>query len=335
METWPRLLLALAAGLASGPGCNRSGSNSPEPAPTPFDALPYRAGAPPPGTKFFLVAGGSDIANFAGEVVAQRELWMNQGFEEREIACYYAKPTPKAYKKDREQYDSLHDELRDCFAAKPAVVNAHLAAAHRADLPFLYLYVTGHGLGSVGRSMRRSKKLKDLVATLTAEERTFLNRPAVGLEADGGPGLEQPETMVAAHRSGQALQEIMFTTDVLASALESLPTETRKFVVLQACYSGAFLPRDGHPNRLADVPNLTVLTATRRDRPSFGCGSADVATYFGGVFTRVLERSLEEGDSPPDVPWDAVYEDTAFMVETWERVEGETPSKPQILRTDP
>jgi hypothetical protein len=171
---------------------------------------------------------------------------------------------------------------------------------------------------------------------LSADEQALLSRPGIGLEANGGPGLEHPDSIVHGARAGKKLNELMFTTDVLARGLAGLDPATQKFVVLQACYSGAFLPGDEEPEHpLTRIQNLTMLTATRRDRPSFGCSSADVATYFGGAVTRIMARSLQEGQGPEDLPWRQLYEDTAFMVDTWERVEGERPSEPQMLVTSP
>src|SRR3546814_8238085 len=47
-----------------------------------------------------------------------------------------------------------------------------------------------------------------------------------------------------------------------------------KVVVVNACYSGGFVP----PLR---GPGTLVLTAARSDRSSFGCGSDSDITYFG------------------------------------------------------
>ena len=69
-----------------------------QPQTTPFDDLPYRQGPIHPSTRIMLVAGGNDIANFAAEVVEQRALWKKAGVADDAIACYYAKPTAKAFR---------------------------------------------------------------------------------------------------------------------------------------------------------------------------------------------------------------------------------------------
>jgi hypothetical protein len=327
--------LAALLTLAVAPACKRGGSGTRIPDHTPYAGMPYRTGVPSSDARIFLVAGGSDIANFAAEVVSQRELWRKQGVPDAHIACYYAKPTPRAYARDRKQYDALRSELEDCFAAHPAVVNAHLRRAAAAAPPYLYLYITSHGVRSVLRAMQSSGKYDRVIQGLTPNERALLHRPAVGLEAGDGPGLEHPERIVVGHRAGKRRADLLFDPETLAETLSALPAEVPKYVVVQACYSGAFLPSRGNGDRspLGAVENLTMLTATRFDRPSFGCGSADVSTYFGGAFTRVLARALDEGQDPTRVPWRQVYDDTAFIVETWERVEGERPSHPQMLDT--
>jgi hypothetical protein len=120
-------------------------SQAPEPA-DPFDDVPYATAALPPQTKVFLVAGGDDVGNFAAEVVEQRALWKQAGLQDDEIACYFAKPTRKALVQDGEQLAELAPALRGCYSADPATLHAHLRQAARAAPPFLYLFVSSHGL---------------------------------------------------------------------------------------------------------------------------------------------------------------------------------------------
>ncbi len=54
--------------------------------------------------KIFLVAGGSDSANFAQQVIDQRRHWMGLGFSSDEIACFYVRPTLSAMYRDLKQY---------------------------------------------------------------------------------------------------------------------------------------------------------------------------------------------------------------------------------------
>ena len=84
-------------------------------------------------------------------------------------------------------------------------------------------------------------------------------------------------------------------------------------VVMSSCYSGQFVQPLSGPNRV-------VLTASRPDRTSFGCGELDHYTYFDDCFMRaiphaddfaglgeqvqacVTAREQETGAKPPSEP---------------------------------
>jgi len=87
-----------------------------------------------------------------------------------------------------------------------------------------------------------------------------------------------------------------------------------RIVVVSACYSGGFIEplKDDH---------TLVVTASRSDRTSFGCGQASESTFFGEAFfqkgmagassfkaafdlakVRIAERERTEGFSPPSEP---------------------------------
>ena len=87
-----------------------------------------------------------------------------------------------------------------------------------------------------------------------------------------------------------------------------------RIVVVSACYSGGFI------EPLQDDRTL-IITASRSDRTSFGCGNGSDSTYFGEAFfqkgmattatvaaafdaakVRVAERERETGMSPPSEP---------------------------------
>lgn len=60
-----------------------------------------------------------------------------------------------------------------------------------------------------------------------------------------------------------------------------------RVLVVSACYSGGFIPALRGPRTL-------VLTAARRDRPSFGCGSESTVTWFGRAWmVEGLNRDLD------------------------------------------
>ena len=100
----------------------------------------------------------------------------------------------------------------------------------------------------------------------------------------------------------------------LRSALDGSGIDHR-VVVVSACFSGAFIPA------LRD-PDTLVITAARRDRTSFGCGSDSDITYFGRAF-------LVDGlNATPDfrLAFRAAQRDVA----TLERAEEYDPSLPQL-----
>jgi hypothetical protein len=86
-------------------------------------------------------------------------------------------------------------------------------------------------------------------------------------------------------------------------------------VVVNACYSGGFVP----PLRGAGT---LVLTAARADRSSFGCGSDSDITYFGRAW-------LVDGlNHTPD--FIAAFTQARAEIRQWERRDQLVPSEPQI-----
>jgi hypothetical protein len=87
-----------------------------------------------------------------------------------------------------------------------------------------------------------------------------------------------------------------------------------RIIVVSACYSGGYI------EPLHD-DNTLVITASRADRTSFGCGSGSASTFFGEAFfqkgmatadslaaafdvakARVAERERSGGYAPPSEP---------------------------------
>ncbi len=88
-----------------------------------------------------------------------------------------------------------------------------------------------------------------------------------------------------------------------------------KVVVVNACYSGGFIPELKGPGTL-------VLTAARSDRSSFGCGSESKITYFGHAW---LVNALNQTSGFIDAFGQARRE-----IAGWEKQDQLTPSQPQI-----
>lgn len=88
-----------------------------------------------------------------------------------------------------------------------------------------------------------------------------------------------------------------------------------KVVVVNACYSGGFVP----PLR---GPGTLVLTAARANRSSFGCGSDSDITYFGKAW---LVDALNQTDNFVDA-----FKRASGEITKWEQQDKLTPSEPQI-----
>ena len=100
----------------------------------------------------------------------------------------------------------------------------------------------------------------------------------------------------------------------LAGILKKRPFKW-KVVVVNACYSGGFVPDLSGPGTL-------VLTAARTDRSSFGCGSDSNITYFGKAW---LVDALNKTDNFVDA-----FRLAKNDIANWEQQGKLTPSEPQM-----
>jgi hypothetical protein len=326
-------------GLAA---CHRGApSSTPAPAPPdPFADVPYATAPLPPEAKVFLVAGGDDVGNFAAEVVEQRLLWKQAGLRDEEIACYFAKPTRRALDDDGEQLEQLAPALRGCYPADPATLHAHLRQAARAAPPFLYLFVTSHGLPPLLRWTAKVDDPSELPKRLELQrgEVGRFDRHTIALQAGDGPRTGDVPAILRAYRAGASVESLVFTPDTLAAALAELPKTSHAIIVLQACFAGGFIgrPDDDGPSPLTRLPRVTVLAATSPEQPSFGCSPGSARTYWGGALNRVLAQVLEHAPLlPAALPWAEIHARVRFVVETMELIEGEEPSQPSFFTNVP
>ena len=100
----------------------------------------------------------------------------------------------------------------------------------------------------------------------------------------------------------------------LAAILHEHPFKY-KVVIVNACYSGGFIPALRGDDTL-------VMTAARADRSSFGCGSESELTYFGHAW---LVDALNRTDD-----FIAAFRDAQREIAQWERSDRLAPSEPQI-----
>jgi hypothetical protein len=102
----------------------------------------------------------------------------------------------------------------------------------------------------------------------------------------------------------------------LRQALDDAGIRNR-VIVLSACYSGGFIAP-------LKTPDSLIITASRADRASFGCGHTANATYFGQAW---LIDALNRHDD-----FEQAYADASAAIATRERDEGEQQSQPQLWR---
>lgn len=280
-------------------------------------ALPYSGAPLAARAKIFLVAGGPDVANFAAEIAAQRRLFRARGFEADEIACYWARPTRAGFRRDRAQYRQLAAELADCHPADTAVIRDHLARAAAHAPPFLYLYVTTHGL----TSLLPPDVPRDI---LQEPDAAMLDQFALQLGAGPGWGT-QPRRLMEARRRGALADDLVFSPAMLQRSLQAFAPATPKVVVLQACHAGGFA------DAMAAVPGVIGLAAARHDRTSFGCDPGHDMTTFGAVYLRLLGERLVSATSPSLLDWSALYAALQAEIAAAEQALGATPSLPVLL----
>lgn len=100
----------------------------------------------------------------------------------------------------------------------------------------------------------------------------------------------------------------------LAQALSRGCAAVPTVIIVSACYSGGFAA--GAMAR----PNRIILTAARRDRPSFGCQAERTYTFFDECLLGALPRAAN---------WQEAFAATTSCVAREEHALGETPSDPQ------
>ena len=100
----------------------------------------------------------------------------------------------------------------------------------------------------------------------------------------------------------------------LRAALDDAGIRNR-VLVISACYSGGFVSALKNENTM-------ILTASHKNRPSFGCGADSDATYFGRAW--LIEALNETTD------FVAAFESAKTRIAAREDAEDYRPSRPQI-----
>jgi hypothetical protein len=229
------------------------------------------------------------------------------------------------------------------FAAQPAQMKASLSRLARRTPGKTNVYAIAFaGDGSEGVFRNEAEYLDRLMTTRFGSPGHTLvleNHPATlsshplaswtNLEAalDGLAGVMDPRDdvlllYIATHGgSDHSLLVDMdpipldqLDADGLADIFASHPFRW-KVVVVNACYSGGFVPKLRGPGTL-------VMTSARTDRTSFGCGSDSDITYFGRAW-------LADGlNATPD--FIDAFGRARTEIARWETKDSLEPSEPQI-----
>ncbi len=271
--------------------------------------------------KYFLIAGGRDDANFAQEIIQQKNWLMVQGVPEAQITCFYSIPFDKAFQEDEAQYRSLATSLKSCYPAYPKFVWEQMQDGGK-ETDAIYVYTTSHGMPLLSTGIQKW----DLTVSERNEYQSWLrdfprlDQFMVSLDAfeDGSPGWLGDRVNLL-KKGGHSLEDLFFTPRHLKQALNQVTTPTaKKNIVVQACYSGGFIDTDDAVSKadtLQSLQNVTVMTAARYDRASFGCGAGFFRTYFGGAFNDVV---MAKNQLPKDFDWRKIYEETNGKVKVLE-----------------
>lgn len=310
------------------PGENDPGFKVPE-----FQSLSFEETPLSQKTRAFLIAGSRDTANFAQEVLEQKEYLLSKGLTSDEIACYYSVPLTAEYLQDRMQYDALRETLASCYLASPSFIWSHLKTSALGNPDTMYIYVTSHGSRPLtAEAMDPRTSPEDRGAILTWVSRfpdldqfmVALDTAVFGRTISFNFRLEQLS-------NGTSAKKLFFTPRYLKEALLQYPPLTRKYIAVQACYSGGFLKgetSEQEKDSLKDVPNVSVMTAARPDRTSFGCDPGGKRTVFGETFFTHLKGT---GELPWNADWSTLHADVSSSVKKREREMRVKPSEPQFF----
>jgi hypothetical protein len=120
-------------------------------------------------------------------------------------------------------------------------------------------------------------------------------------------------------RNGLNFEHAVHGTSVIAPAdLASVLNRNgvrNRLIMLQACYSGQFLPA-------LESPRTVIVTAASSMNPSFGCSPANDWTFFGHAFINLAMRK-------PDT-LARQFRRAVVTIIGWEKKLGIEPSNPQI-----
>jgi hypothetical protein len=279
----------------------------------------FSIGKGSPKARIFLVAGTEWFASHAKEIVAQRKLWLQNGYTEEQIACYYFPPMlgDKDVAKD---FAPLFDDLRNCYLADPALLLIHIKEVASSNPESVYVYVSSTGRQPMVKTSYKyktfedKKKMESLFKLKNWSEPYFMEM--VGYfnnNTDWSYSGVRKASIFAEQKPNEA-DKYLLTPRGLKAALATLPATTKKTVVLQGCYTGGFvLPakKVGAENTLAGLSNITVVTSSEADTNNLDCLDGYPTENFGEAYGTALKKYSEElpkkKDAITSMDWKSIY----------------------------
>lgn len=267
-------------------------------------------------TKIFLIAAGNDSANFIQEILDQKKIWIDKGYSESEIACYYSLPTRMAYYHDKKQYDQLASELGSFRRADISEVLYDIRTSLERGMDNLFVYISSHGFNP----KFDSEQISDFNNPNSKEAYYYQNHFYLhkhhlffGQFGDTSGNLKMKLHMI---EEGIDPSKLLLNESHLSHLFSEFP-DVNKILVLQSCYSGGFIRSKEQFTNLSRLPYMRILTASRYDRASFGCGTGDLTTYYGEAFNFALMQTRSK--KLDEIDWFHLHKDTAIHVEKKEK----------------
>lgn len=270
-----------------------------------------------PRAKIFLFAGESDVANFAQEILDQQSHWIRQGYSKEEVVCYYVKPAFEDIAKDYTQWSQIQMALSDCYPSSVALLWNHLNFVSKQGFKdSIYIYFTSHGSPPVSLSdaFKNPKTYYDLDVVNLYKKYPFLNQTRLDVRGLPDGDVADNRMIIGAIRRGLDPLNAFLTPLSLKSRLGELFHVNPKYVVIQGCYSGGFLESELPTlakHSLKNLNNITVLTASKSNRASFGCEPGARETYFGNSYLRALKNNP---GTITEINWDLLSKETRVFV---------------------
>jgi hypothetical protein len=242
--------------------------------------------------KAILVAGSSDNANFLQEVYWNYSWLLQKGYQTSEIGCFFAEPDLLQYIDDQKQFDEMKPLIAACHPLKRQQLLESIRLSLKEQPQNFYLYVSAHGAAPVQDKYVEAYKQNCMAQ---APALTLDQRPA---DCESRQGL---------------------TASDLAAVMKEAPA-TKKYLVLQGCYTGGYISQEDDPQKapspLARLPNIRILTASSANKASFGCHSGAQATLFGSAYGIAVIEDKRDLDS---MNWPEVHEKVNQEVKKLER----------------